>query len=231
MDALLEELLEAPDLPQKLVVLNEAMARERTRRETFYAEMTPSQKVEFINGEVVLHSPARLQHTKALGFIYRLLSVYVDQRQLGYVGVEKVLVALTRNDYGPDVVFFGSEKAAQFAEEQMKFPAPDLAVEILSPSTERRDRGIKKRDYAAHGVAEYWIVDPINQIIEQYGLEDGSYRLRGAWRDPEQVSSTVVAGFRLPIGAAFDAESNLRTLESFSREPPPLAAKSWSLRP
>ncbi len=52
--------------------------------------------------------------------------------------------------------------------EQMKYPAPDFIAEILSPSTESVDRITKFEDYAAHGVAEYWLIDPAKKIVEQY---------------------------------------------------------------
>jgi Uma2 family endonuclease len=90
---------------------------------------------------------------------------------LGHVGQEKVLITLTRNDYEPDIVYFGPQKAQSLTPDQVKFPAPDFAVEVLSTSMESNDRGIKFLDYAAHGVAEYWLVDPQAKIIEQYVLK------------------------------------------------------------
>ena len=48
----------------------------------------------------------------------------------------------------------------------MKFPVPDLAVEALSQSTEARDRGVKLEDFSSHGVAEYWIIDADEMIVE-----------------------------------------------------------------
>ena len=65
-----------------------------------------------------------------------------------------MLVGLTRNDFEPDIVFYGAEKAAALRPDQTTFPPPDLIVEVLSESTEARDRGIKMEDYAAHGVRE-----------------------------------------------------------------------------
>ena len=135
MDTLLEAMFESPSLPRQLGILNEAMREEQKRRDRFYEEMTPDQKVEFINGYAVLHSPARWQHTKAIGRLFTLLLAYVDRHDLGEVGVEKVLVSISRNDYEPDVTFFGREKSAAFHADQMIFPAPDLAVEVLSLST------------------------------------------------------------------------------------------------
>lgn len=57
----------------------------------------------------------------------------------------------------------------------MKFPVPDLAVEVLSPSTEARDRGVKFEDYAANRVGEYWIISTEEATVEQFVLEKGTY--------------------------------------------------------
>lgn len=56
--------------------------------------------------------------------------------------------------------------------------APDLVVEVLSPSTGKRDKTVKKDVYARHGVGEYWLVDPMGKSVELYVLEDGAYVLR-----------------------------------------------------
>ena len=96
----------------------------------------------------------------------------------------------------------------------MKFPAPDLAVEILSPSSEKRDRQIKKQDYAAHGVEEYWIVDAVKQTIEQYQLDGEEYRLLGIWKTNETIVSFAVPGFSMPVLAAFDSDANIVALDA-----------------
>ena len=64
--------------------------------------------------------------------------------------------------------------------------APDLVVEILSKSTGRRDRGIKKRSYAKFQVPEYWIVDPVENVAERYLLAAGRFRLAG--RESRKIS-------------------------------------------
>ena len=61
------------------------------------------------------------------------------------------------------------------------YGAPDLVVEVLSPSTMTRDRGIKKDTYAKAGVREYWIVDPVSQSIEVYHLHEGRFELDHAY--------------------------------------------------
>ena len=173
--------------------------------------MSESEKVEFINGEVIVHSPVKLQHTATSKLLMRLLDTYVDSRNLGFAGYEKMLISLTRNDYEPDICFFRREVADAFTPKQMRFPAPDFIVEILSDSTARNDRGVKFDDYAAHGVAEYWIIDPEEELVEQYWLDGEYYRL--AYKVGSGVlTSRVVTGFEIPVRAIFDAEVNLAIL-------------------
>ncbi len=155
MDAILEQMVASPALPRYVDTLQALLTDERARRERFYEEMTEQQKVEFINGEVFMHSPAKIRHTEVVGHLILLLGTYVARKDLGWVGFEKCLICLTRNDYEPDVLFYGREKAAMLQPDQMKLPPPDFVVEVLSPSTERHDRNVKFEDYGAHGITEY----------------------------------------------------------------------------
>ncbi len=171
VDRLIEPLRHSPQLPQAIAILQSQMESERMRREQFYQDMTADQKMEFIDGEVVLHSPARNRHLDVTGRVYKLIHTYATLHSLGQVKSEKCLCVFPRNDYEPDVVFFGPAKSADFTPDTMKFPVPDLAVEVLSNSTEVRDRGVKFEDFASNCVAEYWIINSDTQIVEQYLLE------------------------------------------------------------
>ncbi len=202
-----QELLKSPYLPFYAQQIKEVLAAESQRRQAFYARITEQDKAEFINGEVIYHSPVRLRHNMAGGNLYRLLSSYVMSHNLGFVGYEKLMVSLTRNDYEPDICFFKQETANQFKPDQMHFPAPDLAVEVLSDSTAANDRGVKFQDYAAHGVAEYWIIDPELETVEQYQLVGKTYQLVIKARSGE-LESLVVEGFIIPIAAIFDEQVN-----------------------
>jgi Uma2 family endonuclease len=141
------------------------------------------------------------------------LSAFVDARQLGVVLAEKALCVFPRNDFMPDVIFFGPEKAAMIGPRQLRLPVPDFACEVLSESTARRDRGVTVRDYEAHGVAEYWVADPEAETLEQFLLQDGAYRL-ALKSGSGQVRSPVVAGFEIPIRALFDPAENLAALRT-----------------
>jgi Uma2 family endonuclease len=212
LETLLAPLRHSPRLVEAVDVLQHQLEEEKARRRRFYEEMTPEQKIEFIDGEVVLHSPARNRHLDTTGNIFTLLRTYVSLHDLGTVKAEKCLCVFPRNDYEPDVVFFGSEKAAQFTEETLRFPIPDLAVEVLSESTAARDRGVKFEDYAAHGVAEYWIVDSDAGILEQYLLgPNGDYNLR-LKSGSGTVASRTIPGFVMEIEAFFDSAKNLAAM-------------------
>lgn len=218
MDALLEEMVASPALPRYVDTLQALLADERVRRERFYEEMTEEQKVEFINGEVFMHSPVKARHLDAAGNLYFLLKFHVARRGLGWVANEKALICLTRNDYEPDVVFYKKEKATLIKPDQMKFPAPDFVAEVLSPGTERHDRGVKFEDYAAHGIAEYWIIDPVAQTVEQYALPVGGteYQAIRTSSGNAEIVSDAVPGFRLPALALFDTQANLAALAALS---------------
>jgi Uma2 family endonuclease len=211
MVTLPSELLDAPELALYEQQIRARLEDEQRRREKFREELDPDVKAEFINGEVIVHSPATVRHNLVRKHLVVLLHTYVETHRLGAILDEKALIAMTRNDYEPDINFFGQAKAAQLSPDQIVLPAPDLIVEVLSESTERRDRGIKFRDYAAHGVAEYWLVDPVAEVVEQYENADGQYRLH-LKLNSGTLASRVVKGFEVPVRALFDTQENLAAL-------------------
>ena len=106
-----------------------------------------------------------------------------------------------------------AEKCALIEPATVKFPIPDFICEVLSDSTEQRDRGVKFRDFEQHGVGEYWLVDAEREILEQYLPRDGRYDL-ALKSGSGEVASQVIAGFRIPIRALFDDAENLRVLRA-----------------
>ncbi len=214
---ILEAMLDSPELPELIEQGQRALGREQRLRKKFYADITPEHKWEFIQGEVIMHSPALNRHLLAAQRIYNLLNAFSTTRKCGQVRVEKAMTSFPRNDYEPDVIFFGQIKAALIDPDTLKFPIPDLIVEVLSPSTEARDRGIKFQDYAAHGVAEYLIVDPVAETVEHYRLADRSYPATERLTEG-LLASDVVPGFEMPVRAIFDDEENLAALRSILDE-------------
>jgi Uma2 family endonuclease len=218
MNALVEQLMESPTLPELVDELQARLAQERALRERFYEEIVEGRKTEFINGEVIMHSPAKLQHLGMKDRLHRLLQAYVEVHGLGVVLGEKALCVFPRNDYEPEVCFFGVEKAASFQPRQLKFPPPDFIAEVLSESTEATDRGEKFQDYQAHGVGEYWMIDPETESLEQYVLREGKYFLAQKSGSGE-VRGAVVSGFVIPVRALFDTQLNLVILRELLARP------------
>jgi Uma2 family endonuclease len=210
---LLEQILDLPDAPLLMQEVNNRLNDERQRREQFYNDIDESMKVEFINGEIVVHSPAMKRHNQATGLLYQLLRNFCYKNNLGFVGFEKIMTVFSRNDYEPDIVFFGNEKAKEFKEIQTLFPVPDFVVEILSKSTAKNDRGIKFDDYETHKVAEYWIIDPESEVVEQYLLQEKCYEL-ALKSGNGTIKSKVIKDFEIPIRAIFDVKLNFEILQS-----------------
>lgn len=213
LESLIEPLRHSPRLPEAMNLLQSQMQDEKQRRRKFYEEMTPEQKIEFIDGDVILHSPARNRHLDVTIRVATLMKTYVSLHKLGEVKVEKCLCVFPRNDYEPDVVFFGSDKAANLLPDTMKFPVPDLAVEVLSNSTEGRDRGVKFEDFAANGVGEYWIIDADDSVIEQYLLRSDTYELK-LKSSSGRLQSEVIKGLEIEVEALFDEGKNLEMLRT-----------------
>ncbi len=210
---ILDTILKSPHLKDYYSVIKKEVETEEKKRIRFYEEMTEQEKVEFINGEVVVHSPVRLEHNIYNGELLTIFKIYVKINNLGFVGFEKILIKLTRNDYEPDICFFKKEKENKFKKGQMFFPAPDLIVEILSTSTEKRDRGIKFIDYAEHGVGEYWIIDTDKKTVEQYLLDGDEYFLEMKSKTGI-IKSKEIKNLNLPVKAIFDKTENHSFLQS-----------------
>lgn len=214
------DLLEAPDAKLVIERAQAILADEAQRRRAFREWLRDDIKAEFINGEVIMHSPVKRRHLDASKYLENLLQNFVLINDLGVVDSEKALVGLTRNDYEPDICYWNSETASSFEDDQMEHPAPDLIVEILSKSTTGRDRatsveGVKFEDYAAHGVQEYWIIDPVRKSVEQYQLDEPTMAFASVatlYID-DILNALTVSGFQIPVRAIFDKKTNLDTLQ------------------
>ena len=195
-----------------------ALEREKHSRAKFRQWLKPDVKAEFILGEVIVHSPALEGHNAAVFRISNILGTFCAMTNAGQVRTEKALVQTRRNDFEPDVNFWRKERADVFTQDMKYYPPPDLVVEVLSKSTESRDRGVKYDDYLSEGVEEYWIVDYRNEAVEQYLLATG-YGKENVYRKTvlqkeEMLSSSVLGSFEVPIVSFFYQEEFAKTLRA-----------------
>jgi Uma2 family endonuclease len=155
------------------------MEARRTRRRWSYAEFArlPSEgtsRQEVIDGELVVTPAPGLRHQGIVTDLVTLLNTFVRAHDLGRIFAAPVDVLFGEGDYlEPDIVFVRRDRTGILSDRGVEGP-PDLVVEIVSPATADRDRGVKLERYRHFGVAEYWIVDPEVGALEVWALSEGA---------------------------------------------------------
>jgi Uma2 family endonuclease len=106
------------------------------------------------------------------------------------------------NIYQPDILYIKEERKAELIKDRIE-GAPDLVIEILSPSNAYYDLRQKKDVYEKYGVKEYIIIDPIAQNADLYVLKDGLYYLHQKAAKNESLNSELLPGFSVELGKLF----------------------------
>ena len=154
---------------------------------------------EWLDGEVIVMSPAAERHQEILAFLLTILKLHVEVKDLGRVLPAPFVMRLAKRRRGraPDLLFISRQRAHLIKKNYLDGPA-DMVVEIISPESVGRDRGEKFVEYEAAGIKEYWLLDPDRETAEFYEPgADGRYRAADA---PEGIyRSQVVAGFFLRV--------------------------------
>lgn len=158
-----------------------------------YAALTDDgQWYEIVNGVLVMApSPDGPHQDAALRFAHYLL-IHVEFAGLGKVRISPSDVVLAPdNVYQPDV-FVVLNAHLDRVQEKRVVGAPDLVIELASPSTALYDRLTKYEIYARFGVPEYWIAKTASRTVEVLVLENGKYRSLGVFRGQETLPSRIV---------------------------------------
>ena len=160
-------------------------------------------RYELYDGEVYVVPAPMPRHQRVQIRLVEWLDDYV-QSFAGFAVCAPIDIVFSEYDVvQPDVLFFGPARAHLVDLDRAIRHAPDLCVEILSPSTEATDRGRKMQMFARYGVPEYWIVDPVKQTIEVHRLEAGSYLLVQRVGCDDKVESAVLPGAALRARSIF----------------------------
>ncbi|HVA45567.1 MAG TPA: Uma2 family endonuclease [Pirellulales bacterium] len=164
--------------------------------EEFVAWCDEDTRAEWVDGEVVVMSPANLVHCKLNRFLLSVLGDFVDARSLGeVVGTEFSVRLNSKRRRLPDVLFVANERLGNLSNTHFEGP-PSLIIEIVSEDSVDRDWRDKYLEYQASGMDEYWIVDPLYRRIQAYSL--GAEKVyRGIAAVDGKIASTVVPGFYL----------------------------------
>jgi Uma2 family endonuclease len=200
---IIDKLKASFELPRIIEQMQNYWQQEQQMRHTFWNTISDEIKAEFINGDIIYHSPVTKKHSQTgLRLLTLLNNFLLENNRGGFLGYEKVMMRLTRNDYEPDICYWNLSSSQHFTDKQTVFPPADFVVEILSPSTAERDRGVKFQDYALHGISEYWIIDAEQKSVEQYVLEGQIYQLKVKLLDGI-ISSEAIQNFRLEVEKLF----------------------------
>lgn len=178
------------------------MATHPARRGWSYAEFArlpdDGNRYEVIDGELFVTPSPRPAHQGVAGNLVELLSPFVRRHKLGRVYPGPIDVLFGPGDYlVPDLVFVREQQRGTVTGRGVESP-PDLVVEIISPSTADRDRGLKRERYAEFGVPEYWVIDPRLRRIEIYRAGEGRF--------PRLVSSGSIVWQPMPGGPQLDVQ-------------------------
>jgi Uma2 family endonuclease len=138
-------------------------------------------------------------HQSWLNDINLFVTRFIKQRKLGHIFIAPFDVVLdSENTVQPDLIFV-SDANAGIIQRRAIFGTPDLLVEMISPSSVRRDRYDKKELYQRFGVKEYWIGDPANKSLEILTLKNGRYELHCAAEEKGKLTSLVLAGLEFDL--------------------------------
>jgi Uma2 family endonuclease len=151
-------------------------------------------RYELYDGEViVVPAPIPRHQLVAIQIADQLLDY---ARQTGGLALTSPIdIVFSEHDVlQPDVVFFRAGRRHLIDMMQAARISPDLAIEVLSRSTELRDRGRKMQTFARYGVPEYWIVDPVANTIEIYVLQGERYAALVLSGEHERVESPTLPG-------------------------------------
>lgn len=154
---------------------------------------------EWVNGKVIMTSPASLRHQLIAQFLGRVLAGYVEVGRLGIVVSAPFQMKLEQSGREPDVLFLTEAHRDRLRATYLDGPA-DLVIEILSPESIGRDRGEKFYEYERAGIPEYWLIDDATQRAEFYQLDErGRYQLVPPG-DDGVYHSKALPGFWLEVG-------------------------------
>ncbi len=179
------------------------MATERQHElltvEDYMALPADGKRYELLEGELVVVPSPNTAHQRIVGNLYLLLRQHVQRNALGEVFTAPYDIVLGHRVVAqPDLVFVSQENAEIILPAHVR-GVPDLVVEVVSPSSAKRDLLQKRRIYARYGVPNYWVVDPDDREVVAFVLEDEEYREAAVASRAERFSAPPFSDLQLPL--------------------------------
>jgi len=169
-----------------------------------YLALNTNHLVEFSAGYLEVLPTPTVAHQQILLVLCRNLWTFVTKQGLGEVLFAPLPVELWSEKFRePDVIFIAATKVPSANATYLR--NVDLVMEVVSPDDPDRDYKTKRQEYAQAGIPEYWIVDPLKNLITVLVLQDGHYQLHGEFKPGAVASSVHLAGFTVPVATLFPA--------------------------
>jgi len=168
-----------------------------------YAALPEGAPYELIHGNLVMTPSPTPRHQIIESELVFRLQVHSREHQAGRVIVSPIDVFFSdSNTYQPDIIFIARDRLNIIGEKRIE-GAPDLVVEVLSPSNAYYDLMPKRDVYESSGVKEYWIVDPMTETIEVFANTKSGFTLLAKARNAGSVASKVLDGFSVDLQDVF----------------------------
>ena len=161
---------------------------------------------ELIDGEHYVTPSPNMRHQRILGNLHLLIGNWLEEHPIGHTFVAPLDVVLSNTDIvEPDLLYLSNERAAQVITPLHVRGVPELVIEITSKGTRKRDETIKRRLYERAGVSEYWVVDPVIDVVRVYRREGERLgRPQELSREASDVLTTsLLPGLELPLTRIF----------------------------
>ena len=182
------------------------MVAERTPRKFTYEDYrnTPDDvRYELLDGELIIMPSPKEVHQRLVLSLGTLFNIFVSAGKLGRVYIAPFDVVLSHTIVvQPDLMFISNERAQIITEDNIQ-GAPDLVIEILSPSNADNYKTRKRALYERHGVKEYWMVDPDAKNVTVLLLGESGFELVGIYGEGQTLTSPTLSGFRLNVEDIF----------------------------
>ena len=182
------------------------LEKEKTKKQYTYEDyekLPEGAPYQLIGGELIMTPSPIPYHQIVKHNIEFELSSFVREKRLGIVLDAPLDVYLSETEtYQPDIIFISKDRLNIIGEKKIE-AAPDLVIEILSPSTAYYDLRHKKRIYEKSGVKEYWIVDPMEKGIEVYENVNGEFKVFSQAQEKDRVKSKLLDGFEVELEKVF----------------------------
>lgn len=162
-----------------------------------------TKRYELLGGELLMAPAPIPYHQNISRKLFYSIYEHTRENDLGEVYYSPIDVVLSNEDVvQPDIVFIRKDRLSIIREEAIH-GAPDLLIEILSPSTAERDRTLKKTLYARSGVKEFWITDPVTKTIEVFTLTPQGYQLFKRFEVGQTLTSPLLTHLEIPLKQIF----------------------------